>query len=94
VLVRGSAAAAAASEAGSSEGRPASSGIDVDGNNATSSYDTAGGVGTVTDNKGSITYAYDGGNDHRGLATGLTVSGVTGSFTAINRRYPHSMAHS
>ena len=44
-------------------------------------YDpTTGRVSAVTDPKGSRSLSYNGSGEHRGLPTGLTVSGITGSF--------------
>jgi RHS repeat-associated protein len=53
---------------------------------STNVFDNAGRLSSVTDPKHTVTYTYDGtdalGQDeHRGLITGMTVSGV-GSFTA------------
>jgi RHS repeat-associated protein len=48
----------------------------------TTAYDAFGRLSTVTDAKGTRTYGYNGGGERRGLATSLTVTGVTGSFTA------------
>lgn len=49
------------------------------GDKATTSYTAAGGVGTVTDPKGTTTYTYDGTDadgkeEHRGVVTGLAVT--------------------
>jgi RHS repeat-associated protein len=57
---------------------------DAGANTATTSYDIAGRPATVNDGKGTYTYTYDQGGEHRGLLTTLTlgVGSAPGSFTA------------
>lgn len=43
-------------------------------NPTTTSYDAAGRVAVVTDAHSTLTYSYDGGTEHRGLATALAVT--------------------
>jgi RHS repeat-associated protein len=51
-------------------------------NQTTTTYDNAGRTATTTDAHGTVTYGYNGGGDRRGLPTSMTVSGITGTFTA------------
>ena len=64
-------------------GRPTAYSEDGTAAGSTSTvYDpTTGRVSAVTDPKGSRSLTYNGSGEHRGLPTGLTVSGITGSFT-------------
>lgn len=56
---------------------------DADGATTTTTFDgTTGRVASVQDSKGTYTFAYDGGGERRGLVTGVTASGITGSFAA------------
>jgi len=53
-------------------------------NATTTSYgDTTGLLASTTDAHGSTTYTYNQAGENRGLATTVTVSGVTGSFTVV-----------
>ncbi|GAA4470888.1 hypothetical protein GCM10023170_088430 [Phytohabitans houttuyneae] len=51
-------------------------------NQTTTTYDNAGRIATTTDAKGTVTYGYGGGGDRRDNPTSMTVTGVTGTFTA------------
>jgi RHS repeat-associated protein len=52
-------------------------------NTTTTTYgNTTGRVASTTDAHGTTTYSYNDGGEFRDKATGMTVSGITGSFTA------------
>jgi YD repeat-containing protein len=52
-------------------------------NQTTTTYDNAGRVATTTDAKGTVTYSYGGSGDRRDSPTSMTVTGITGTFTAL-----------
>jgi YD repeat-containing protein len=56
---------------------------DADGNQATTTYNgTTGRVDSEQNARGIISYTYRGGGEHRDMPTGMTVSGLSGQFTA------------
>lgn len=56
---------------------------DADYNQTTTTYDgTSGRLTSLNDGQGTYTYGYNGGGEHRGLVTSVSVSGISGSFTA------------
>ncbi|MEV6596829.1 DNRLRE domain-containing protein [Actinoplanes sp. NPDC051346] len=55
---------------------------DADGNRSTTAYDLLGRVVATSSGKGSRTYAFDGGDERRGLLTSVTDTLAGGTFTA------------
>ena len=59
---------------------------DAAGTVSTKSYDLDGRVTSSNDGKGTTTYSYDGGGEHRGVVTGEDI-GVTGSPSSFAASY-------
>jgi RHS repeat-associated protein len=73
---------------------------DANGNTATTSYDgTTGQLRSRSNDRGTVSWTYDGNGDRRGMPTGMTVSGLAGEFTAtydgdgqlIGQSWPNGM---